>query len=83
MGETARSVLVATLTVTGRDPWQKFVGLWRLWGLFSGRVRYVADKRLQSSGVDTMPVLEEPEAKEAFSVDGDAADSSPGIQSEF
>lgn len=80
MGESARSVLVATLTVTGRDPWQHFVGMWRLWGLFSRRVRYVAEKSLQSSGVHTIPILDEPEAKEA---DGDAADSSPGIQSEF
>lgn len=76
-------MLVASLTVTGRDPWQHFVGVWRLWGLFSRRVRYVADKSLESSGVDTIPDLEEPEPQEALSGDGDAEESSPGTHLEF
>lgn len=39
------------------------MGIWRLWGLFSRQVRYAADKRLPSSGVDTIPTLD-PEPKE-------------------
>ncbi|CAM9680060.1 unnamed protein product [Ectocarpus sp. 12 AP-2014] len=54
-GPNGRSVLVGTLTVRGRNPWQRFVGMWRLWGLFSRSVRYVADMRLSSSGVDSIP----------------------------
>lgn len=55
-------MLVGSLTVRGRDPWQRFVGIWRLWGLFSRSVRYIADRSLTSSGVDTLPVPDlEPE----------------------
>eukprot|EP00903_Cladosiphon_okamuranus_P006706 g6545.t1 len=68
-GSTPRSVLVGSLTVRGRDPWQRFVGMWRLWGLFSRSVRYIADRRLESSGVDTLPVPD-PESEEAVE-DGD------------
>lgn len=54
-GPNPRSVLVGSLTVKGRDPVQRLVGMWRLWGVFSRSVRYVADKSLPSSGVDTIP----------------------------
>lgn len=64
LGSGTRSVLVATLNVTGRDPWQRFVGIWHLWGLFSRSVRYIADKQLPSSGVDTIPAPE-PEQSDA------------------
>ena len=60
------------MSVTGRDPWQRFVGIWHLWGLFSRRVRYIADKHLPSSGVDTIPAPE-PErrdVREEEEVDG-------------
>lgn len=71
-----RSVLVASLNVTGRDPWQRFVGMWHLWGLFSRSVRYVADRHLPSSGVKTIPEPE-PEPKDVRGGD-DAAEESPG-----
>lgn len=38
--------------------------MWRLWGLFSRSVRYIADKRLASSGVDTLPVPDRDPAPE-------------------
>lgn len=81
-GPNTRSVLVGSLSVTGRDPWQRFVGVWRLWGLFSRSVRYIADKRLHSSGVDTIPAPDpEPEKEEAEVVggEGDAEDSLAGM----
>lgn len=67
---------MGTLRVTGRDPWQRFVGMWRLWGLFSRRVRYIADKRLSSSGVDSIPAPD-PELEDATG-SGDAPIASPG-----
>lgn len=39
----------------GRDPYQRLTGMWHLWGLFARSVRYVADKSLPSSGVDSLP----------------------------
>lgn len=69
-GPNGRSVLVGTLTVRGRNPWQRFVGMWRLWGLFSRSVRYIADTRLASSGVDSIPAPDPEPEDEA--VEGDA-----------
>ncbi|CAM9660068.1 unnamed protein product [Pylaiella littoralis] len=69
-GPRERSVLVGSLTIKGRDPWQRFVGMWWLWGLFSRRVRYIADRRLSSSGVDNIPAPEpEPGTEEAVAVE--------------
>lgn len=43
-GLSARSVLVGSLSVRARTRWQRFVGMWRMWGLFSRRVRFIAAK---------------------------------------
>ena len=64
------------MNVTGRDPWQRFVGMWHLWGLFSRSVRYIADKQLPSSGVDTIPAPE-PERR-GVEEEGDGAKVSLG-----
>eukprot|EP00752_Nemacystus_decipiens_P009524 g8513.t1 len=76
-GSTPRSVLVGSLTVRGRDPWQRFMGMWRLWGLFSRNVRYIADRRLASSGVDTIPVPDpEPEEEAVRAGEGEEGSES-------
>ncbi|CAM9881350.1 unnamed protein product [Scytosiphon promiscuus] len=84
-GPNARSVLVGSLSVAGQDPWQRFVGVWRLWGLFSRSVRYIADKRLDSSGVDTIPAPDPEPVKDAGVVgtSGDAEASSGSNKLEF
>lgn len=76
LGAGERSVLVGSFNVKGRDPWQRFVGMWRLWGLFSRKVRYIADRRLSSSGVDTMVTLEP--VPEEIARSGDGSEVSPG-----
>lgn len=54
-------MLVGTLSVKPRTPWQRLVSMWRLWGLFSRRVRYIADRGLVAHGepVEEEVVLEE------------------------
>lgn len=49
-----RNVLVGTLSVKPASRWQRVVSMWRLWGLLSRRVKYVADRGLLSSGSDGM-----------------------------
>lgn len=77
LGPRSRTVLVGSLIVKGRDRWQRFVGIWRLWGLFSRQVRYAADKRLPSSGVDTIPTLD-PEPKK-----GSVIEAAEGVSREM
>lgn len=61
LGSGIRSVLVGTLSVKPSTQWQRFVSMWRLWGLFSRRVRYIADVGLLAYGapVEEEVVLEE------------------------
>lgn len=39
-----RSVLVGAVSVQAQSRWQRLVSMFRLWGLFARRVRYLADR---------------------------------------